>query len=151
MTALPDPVRRCVEAAVGWTDSRPDVLALGLVGSYARGQASAESDVDLLLLVEDPGRLLSDLSWARSFGTPTRVETEEWGNVQSVRVWYLDGPEIEFAIARKDWAVAPLDPGAASVIRDGMLVLVDREGLLAVGRRLADEAAKEEPGSHRDG
>jgi hypothetical protein len=32
-----------------------------------------------------------------------------------------------------------------------MLVLVDREGLLAVGRRLADEAAKEEPGSHRDG
>ncbi len=48
------------------------------------------------------------------------------GRVTSLRVWYADGLEVEFAIADRAWASAPLDAGTRRVIEDGCVVLFDR-------------------------
>jgi hypothetical protein len=54
------------------------------------------------------------------------VEREDWGRVTSLRVWYADGLEVEFGIADRSWASAPLDVGTRRVIEDGLVVLFDR-------------------------
>jgi hypothetical protein len=46
--------------------------------------------------------------------------------VTSLRVRYADGLEVEFGIADRTWASAPLDPGTRRVIEDGCIVLFDR-------------------------
>lgn len=44
---------RFLGQVVGWTRNRKDVLGILLVGSWARGSARADSDLDLVLLVEN--------------------------------------------------------------------------------------------------
>ncbi len=43
-----------------WAARQPDILALALVGSHARGAATETSDVDLVILAQDPSRYLED-------------------------------------------------------------------------------------------
>ena len=54
----------------GWTvdeDGRPgpDICGLALVGSWARGTARADSDVDLVVLTSHPDRYLADAATGR--------------------------------------------------------------------------------------
>jgi predicted nucleotidyltransferase len=37
-----------------WASARPDIHAAALVGSHARGTAKPDSDIDIVLLVDDP-------------------------------------------------------------------------------------------------
>ena len=46
-----------------WAHSRPDMLGLAVVGSYARGTARPDSDLDLMLLARDPATLRADQAW----------------------------------------------------------------------------------------
>ena len=140
MTPLPSRVASFIEAVRTWAVLRTDVEGLALVGSYARGKATPESDVDLLFLVEDVEGFLSDMRWTQSFGDPFRTETENWGNVRSVRIWYRDGPEVEFAIALKDWAALPLDPGTDRILREGIVILLDPRGLLTAAQESVEES-----------
>ena len=41
-----------------WAAKRPDIVAVVLVGSYARGRPGMGSDVDLVVVTTDPGRYL---------------------------------------------------------------------------------------------
>ena len=50
----PERVERLLRQVVAWAAEQDEVQAVVLVGSYARGDARADSDVDLVLLVEDP-------------------------------------------------------------------------------------------------
>lgn len=43
-----------------WADPQRDIKAILLVGSYARGQAHDESDIDLVLLTDEPDKYLQD-------------------------------------------------------------------------------------------
>ena len=135
MAPLPPRIASFIEAVRTWAASRPDVHGLALVGSYARGKATPESDVDLLFLVENVEGFLSDIRWPQSLGDPTRTETEEWGNVRSIRIWYRDGLEVEFSVALKGWAGLPLDPGSAQILRDGIVALLDPSGILAAAEQ----------------
>lgn len=55
--------------AVGaWAADRADLRAVALVGSWARGNLHADSDVDLVLLAETPRVYVDDAEWARRFG-----------------------------------------------------------------------------------
>jgi predicted nucleotidyltransferase len=121
--------------AADWARDRPDVAAVALVGSHARGTAGPDSDIDLLLLVGSLQSYVGDKSWLRAFGQPTRVELEDWGKVISIRAWYDDGREVEYGLAPPDWGSDPGDEGDARVIRDGIRILLDRQGNLR--RRLA--------------
>ncbi|HLE23158.1 MAG TPA: nucleotidyltransferase domain-containing protein [Anaerolineales bacterium] len=128
---IPEKVDRLLRQVVAWAAEAGEVRAVVLVGSYARGQAGDDSDVDLVLLVDDPGRLTEDDRWPARFGPVERLRTELWGKVYAIRVWYADRPEVEFALAPADWARLPLDPGTARVLRDGFRSLYDPQHLLA--------------------
>jgi hypothetical protein len=123
-----------------WAANRPDILAIALVGSYARGAARADSDIDLVLICESAQPYLADESWLSTFGKPMRIETEDWGLVQSKRVFYDDGAEVEFGITAPEWtATDPVDEGTRQVIGDGVQIVSDPAGLLAaLLRALAD-------------
>jgi hypothetical protein len=53
---------------------------------------------------------------------------EHYGKVTSVRAHYGNGLEVEFTIAAADWASAPFDSEAEEVARNGIVVLLDRDG-----------------------
>ena len=131
--ASPDPsnrvARNMIEAVVEWWKEHPGAIAAALVGSYARDEARSDSDIDLVLLSENPDLLLEDTSWVRQFGSPSSVSREDWGDVTSVRVRYPDC-EMEFGLAGAAWASDPADPGVGRVVRQGIRILHDPEGIL---------------------
>ena len=114
-----------------WARAEPDVLAVGLAGSYARGEARDTSDVDLVILLRDPDMYVRDTKWTQRFGDVSRQRIEDWGLVTSVRVWYKDGSEVEYGLADADWGAVPLDEGTRRVVADGLRLLFEREPLLS--------------------
>ncbi len=114
-----------------WAGSRADVLAVALVGSQARGTARPDSDVDLVVLTRDPQRYLRDTAWVNSFGDGEKMRQEDYGRVQSLRVWYRDGLEVEYSFTDEHWADLPLDEDTYCVIANGMRMLFERGALLS--------------------
>lgn len=119
------------EALRSWAERRGDIYGLAIVGSYGRGLARADSDIDIVVLTTDPSRYLVDDGWLADFGAVRSVQHEDWGAVQSLRTFYEDGTEIEFGITSPSWADVPLDAGTREVIAGGFRVVVDRGGLLS--------------------
>ena len=116
---------------VFWASAQADIMAVALVGSFARSAATDSSDVDLVILARDPNRFLIDKNWARNFGDISRQQIEEYGSLTSLRVWYADGREIEYGFTSESWVAAPLDEGSQRVISDGMRVLFERRPLFS--------------------
>jgi predicted nucleotidyltransferase len=115
-----------------WAQGQPDIQAVALVGSWARGTARPDSDIDLVIVVADPGVYLGDEAWLHRFGTPSSIADEDWGLVQSRRVIYASGLEVEFGLTINAWlATDPIDAGSAQVVADGVRILLDRTGALA--------------------
>jgi predicted nucleotidyltransferase len=111
-----------------WASERDDVRALVLVGSFARGEARPDSDLDVVLVTNNQHAYLDNTDWVSAFGRVGRVELEPYGTVTSVRAFYDDGLEIEFGIAPASWAAKPFDAGTEQVARQGIVVLLDRDG-----------------------
>ena len=129
-------VRTLLTAVRAWAADRPDVVAVALVGSWARGDARPDSDVDLVLIVRDVAGYLAFPAWLAAFGRPDDTAREAYGAAPSLRVWYADGPEVEFLLATPVWCETdPVDPGTAEVVRGGLVPVYDPEGVL--GRLVA--------------
>lgn len=124
-------VAQFLNQVTGWASAQADILALALVGSYARNAAKDSSDVDLVLIAIDPDRYLGDQSWVRRFGAVEKSQVEDYGLLTSIRVWYRDGLEIEYGITDERWSAIPLDAGTQQVIADGMRVLFERDHILS--------------------
>jgi predicted nucleotidyltransferase len=124
------PVSDFLDRVTDWVAHQPTIAAVALVGSYARGAARPDSDLDVVLLCEDPHACLAHTSWIHHFGAVERYHTEAWGAVTSLRVYYTEGLEVEFGMTTLAWAVVPVDPGTQDVVSHGMRILWDREGLL---------------------
>ena len=127
MTPLDDFLSRVKD----WAPRQTDLCGVLLVGSYARGAARRDSDVDLMLLTSAPERYLDSTSFAEHFGAVNKWEKEDWGRVTSLRVWYQNGLEVEYGIARPDWASLPVDPGTQQVLSNGMQIIFDPESILS--------------------
>jgi len=126
------PVQPLLDRVVSWARLVSDVRAIALVGSWARGEARADSDVDLIILVRTPDVLVADTGWTTCAGVPTTTGVEDWGEIRSVRVRYAEGDEVEFGIGSLSWAeTSPVDPGTRRVVEDGFVPLYDPERLLA--------------------
>lgn len=119
-----------IEAVREWAQQRADMLAVAIVGSHARGTATPESDLDVMLLTSDVAPYLDETSWASRFGDVGTAVEEDWGAVTSLRVHYGDGVEVEFGFTTATWAGLPVDDGTRRVVADGMQVLWDPHGLL---------------------
>jgi len=132
-----------IENVRKWAERRDDIRALVLVGSHARGEARPDSDVDLVLICADPSHYLDTTDWLSTFGAVMRFAREDWGKVQSVRVFYQDGSEVEFGITGTDWAAVPVDSGTAAVLRNGASVLLDRDGQVDAALRSVGGSASE--------
>jgi len=128
-----------IQAVVDWAETRPDIRAVALVGSHARGTARADSDIDLVLIATDPDGFRADAAWldAIAWGAigarPLRWDDEDYGALWSRRLWLERGEgEVEFGFASLSWAgVNPVDPGTRRVIADGCRILSDPEKILS--------------------
>jgi predicted nucleotidyltransferase len=125
-----DVVDWLTEPLIRWANQREDVAGLLLVGSHARGGAKPDSDIDILLLVDEPEPYVSNQEWVQNFGSVTQAKAEDWGAVTSLRVFYRTGAEVEFGLTRPRWAERPFDEGTAKVLLDGFRVLYDPRDLL---------------------
>jgi predicted nucleotidyltransferase len=124
-------VRAFLQSVVEWAKNEPDLMALALVGSHARGEASPESDVDLILLLSNPKEYLNDRDWISEFGEPRHIVHEDWGKVTSLRVLYTEGLEVEYGLSNLAWGSDPSDEGDAQVIGNGLIVLYEKDGHLS--------------------
>lgn len=130
-----------------WVAGREGVRAAFLVGSQARAETPADewSDVDLVLVVDDPRPYLAEAAWVRAFGEPvlTFVERMAIRDGFERRVLYEDGQDLDVAVLPaagiEDWLV---DPEGARVLARGFRLLHDTLGL---GDRLATAAASPPP------
>ena len=129
-------VERLCEQVSEWARSEPGVRAAFVVGSQARTDTPADewSDVDVVLLADEPARLLDDTSWLSRFGTPllSFVEETALGGERERRVLYDDGLEVDFAVfPASALAALAADPATGSVLARGHRILHDEAGLAA--------------------
>ena len=133
-----------LETVTDWAKAKHDIRGLALVGSHARNAAGPHSDIDLVLLADNPnsfrdGAWLKTIQWSGGV-RPTKWSDEEYGVVWCRRIWFEPEGEVEFAFAPLSWAdLSPIDEGTRRVVSDGCRVLYDPDGLLkgltlAVGR-----------------
>jgi hypothetical protein len=124
-------VRAFLQSVVEWAKNEPDLMALALVGSHARGEANPESDVDLILLFRNPKEYIKNRDWISEFGEPGHIVQEDWGKVTSLRVLYTEGLEVEYGLTNLDWGSDPSDEGDARVIGNGLIILYEKDGHLS--------------------
>jgi uncharacterized protein len=123
-------VGEIIDLVTRWAARQGDVVALLLVGSYARGAAGPDSDIDLVLLTNDEARYSRD-AWARRLGFDDPIRVRSWGPISERRYVTASGLEVEIGIGTPDWAgVDPVDPGTRRVVSDGARSLHDPTGLL---------------------
>lgn len=138
-----------LRVAAGWAASQPDILGLALVGSWARGTARPDSDIDLMVLAQDPERFRRERTWLFEIdwalvGLPViGWRDADYGAVWSRHVTLADAVEIEFAFGPLAWAnPAPIDEGTFEVAAHGLRPLHDPHGqfaalLVALSKRIS--------------
>ena len=120
-----------LEKSASWANSNPDVIALILVGSCAKGTDTSSSDIDLVLITRNPHAYIQSSAWAQEFGSIEREQIEHYGRVTSLRVFYNNGLEVEFGITDESWIAQPLDEGTQQVLRDGSRVLYEKHASIS--------------------
>jgi hypothetical protein len=118
-----------------WVKSEPKLRGLALVGSYARGEAGKDSDIDLIVLVDDPqnycaANWTSAITWEQLGARPSDWSVVQYGVTWSKHVRLDNGVEVEFGFAPLSWtATAPLDAGTRQVLSGGCRILYDPDTL----------------------
>jgi predicted nucleotidyltransferase len=91
-------IRDFLNDFIAWVSVHEAVQAIALVGSFARDAARDDSDIDLVLLTDQPHQYLKDLRWIERFGAVEKHQTEDYGKLISSRVLYQSGVEVEYGI-----------------------------------------------------
>jgi predicted nucleotidyltransferase len=124
-----------------WAEDSDDIQAVAVVGSWARGEARMDSDVDLCVLTTTPSRYLRDTDWIRTFSSSRIVRERSFGMVEERRLALASGLEVELGITTPAWATTGhLDEATAAVVRKGLIILYDPNGLL---RKLVADVSPE--------
>lgn len=122
---------------VQWSNRQTDITAAALVGSWARGAARANSDVDLMFLTPNAVAYRASQEWMTEIAWEVlgyRIQgwkDQSYGLVWSRHIYLEGGVEIECSFGFPSWAdTQPIDPGTAGVVRNGCKILYDPEDLL---------------------
>ena len=145
----PDQAKALTDAVARWVEARPDLKALALVGSWARNAARPDSDIDLLVLADDPSVYRAKRDWlAPALPQPFRVLSErvvDYGVVWSCHALLAPDAELELGFGPLAWAKTdPIDAGTLGVVRGGFRIVVDKDGRL---QRLTDAVDSRQRGS----
>ena len=121
-------------AIAAWGSRRADVHFAVLVGSHARAEDPADewSDIDLVIMVDDPAAMMADPGWLDELGRPllSFVEPTAVGDFTERRVLFESGQDVDFVLLPVAGAVElAASPEAASVFARGFWVLVDKLGI----------------------
>jgi hypothetical protein len=108
-----------------WSEMNSEIDGLAIAGSYVRNTQKPDSDIDVCFFVTNPMKFIGDHSWSEKFGEIQSKETEDWGVVKALRVFYKNGPEVEFNFSTLAWADIPVDPETHRVVVDGIHILYD--------------------------
>ncbi len=123
---------RVIGAVTGWAERQPDICGVAVVGSWARGTARMDSDIDLVILTDRTDLYLQDTSWVADVlgADALLVGQREWGVLTERRVLLPSGLEVEFGFAPTRWAATdPIDPGTAQVVAHGCQPVWDPDEL----------------------
>ena len=135
-----------IETAVAdWARERDDVSAVVVVGSRARADIPADrwSDLDIILIVDDPEPYAESATWVSEFGTPALTLLEGTPSGQRERrVLYETGEDVDFPL----FPLSALDrlgqsANAVALLARGYRVLVDKIGLEERLRDVVDLAS----------
>ena len=125
-----DETEAVVGAVHAWAAGHDDVRGVVVVGSWARGSARMDSDVDIVVLTDAAGHADPDV-WLGLLGGSV-VRRQQWGPLREVRVRRPSGLDVEMGIAPLTWArTTPVDAGTLRVITDGHRIVYDPDGILA--------------------
>lgn len=123
---------KLLQPVIQWAMSQPQIHGLLLAGSYARGQARPDSDIDLVVLTPQPDAFRHDTAWISAIDWQAAgVRALDWRDADYGMLWSrhlrLDSaPELEFGFAPLAWAAtSPVDEGTHRVISDGCRILYD--------------------------
>ncbi len=133
---------RLIEKFVAWAQTEPDVRAAVVIGSRARTDHPADewADLDIIVFATDIERYIASADWVENIGVHwlTFVERTPGGGWER-RVLFDGGLDVDFALnpaaELAHLATGAISPDVADVIRRGVRVLVDKDGLVA---RLGD-------------
>ncbi len=146
------PMEQLQAAIAAWAKHDPGVQGLAVTGSRARNQrpADAWSDLDLLLVVDNPARYLDDGRWLNDIGVGepvlTFLEPTAVGDLIERRALFPGGRDVDFAVLPgeivRDLSAERLT-AFGGLARRGITVVVDKSGDLgaAVERARALEVA----------
>jgi len=110
-------------------EKNEDILAILLVGSYARNKQHDKSDIDIMIITTDEMKYFSDYKWINEIAESSAIEKENWGMVNTLRC-FSDETEIEFNICPTEWIILPTDPETERVLRDGYKIIFERNDSL---------------------
>jgi predicted nucleotidyltransferase len=119
-----------IESLRRWALNQPDIRGIALVGSFARGNFHAESDVDFVIITSAKDKIIQlicdDFVFDRSIG----FRIEEWGILTSLRAYYDGGSlEVEYGLVSDEWVHEPLDAGTKEVVLNGFKVVLDKDNI----------------------
>jgi hypothetical protein len=128
---------RLIGRFVTWAEAEPDVRAAFVVGSRARVDTPADewSDLDLVIVMTDPNRLLRRSEWLRNLGTVwvTYLEPTAVGAGMERRVLFEGGLDVDFVPTPLDLTTQIAEHGWPSdlvaVARRGIRFVLDKDGL----------------------
>lgn len=129
---LPDRTYAALVAAItAWAQSRPDIHAVVLAGSYARaeGTPDAWSDLDLVLFVVDPSAFVANASWLHRFGEVLAPRLHDTGRgTPEWLVLYGNGTKADFMFVAGSGDLPQMLAAFPyqDVLRRGVRVLVDK-------------------------
>ncbi len=117
---------------VRWAAQQPQIIAVALVGSYAREAARADSDVDLVVLTTAPESFRQQTEWLEELDWQiARWNDEDYGLLWSRRLELDTGIEVEIGFTLPQWASTdPIDADSWQIVNDGCWILFDPGGLL---------------------
>jgi aminoglycoside 6-adenylyltransferase len=125
------------ESILAWARSETNIRAVVVIGSRARTEdhpADEWSDLDLLIVANDPKPLLESAGWLREIETPwiTFVEPTPGDGGFERRVLFTGGLDVDFApVAAEEMrrmAGKPLPPMIADIFRRGARFILDKDG-----------------------
>ncbi len=129
-------IKLILEEVARWAACRAEIAAVALVGSWTRGTARVDSDIDLMILTDSlvlfrqDGKWVNEIRWAMDTAIAT-WQDKDYGVVWSRHVCLHNKTQIEFSFGSLSWAsIEPVEAGTLRVISDGCQILYDPTGLL---------------------